>query len=231
MTRSLAFLHTSPVHIQTFDALLAELAPDIPARHIVDASLLSEACASGGVTPALRERVEMILLTAIEEQDAAVMVCTCSSIGAIAEAVNSRSPATLMRIDRPMATEAVAPGSRIIVAATLSTTLIPTRELILSVAHEVGKEVQITELLCDSAWRQFEQGNQEAYLREVADNLQSAASHGDVIVLAQASMARAVELCSDLTLPVLTSPRSGLLAAIKAYRECTVSQYPGSLKT
>jgi hypothetical protein len=124
-----------------------------------------------------------------------------------------------MRIDRPMAVEAVMLGSHIIVAATLSTTLIPTRELILSVAREAGKEVQIIERLCDSAWRQFEQGNQEAYLREVAGNLQSAATQGEVIVLAQASMARAVELCPDLALPVLTSPRSGLLAAIQAYRE------------
>jgi hypothetical protein len=227
MARSLSFLHTSPVHIQTFDALLTELAPDIPARHIVDTSLLHEACASGGVTFALRERVEKTLLSAIEAQDAAVMVCTCSSIGSVAEAVNGRTHATLMRIDRPMATEAVVLGSRIIVAATLSTTLIPTRELILSVARQTGKEVQIIELLCDSAWRQFEQGNQEAYLREVADNLQNAATQGDVIVLAQASMARAVELCSELALPVLTSPRSGLLAAIKAYREREVPHVQG----
>jgi hypothetical protein len=133
--------------------------------------------------------------------------------------VDAHSHATLLRIDRPMAMEAVKLGSRIIVAATLSTTLTPTRELILSVAHEAGKEVQIIELLCDSAWHQFERGNQEAYLREVADNLQSAAPQGDVIVLAQASMARAVELCPALAIPVLTSPRSGLLAAIQAYRE------------
>jgi hypothetical protein len=219
MARPLSFLHTSSLHIQPFNALLAELAPDIPVRHVVDESLLSEACASGGVTPALRKRVEEILLTTVEEQDAAVMVCTCSSIGSVAEAVNVRTHATLMRIDRPMAAEAVMLGSQIIVAATLSTTLIPTRELILSVAREAGKEVQIIERLCDSAWRQFEQGNQEAYLREVADNLQNAATQGEVIVLAQASMARAVELCPDLALPVLTSPRSGLLAAIQTYRE------------
>ena len=219
MAQSLVFLHTSPVHVRTFTGLLAELAPDIPARHVVDDSLLSEACASGGITSALYERVEKTLLTAVAEENAAVMVCTCSSIGSVAETANEHTHATLMRIDRPMAAEAVRIGSRIIVAATLPTTLIPTRELILSVAREAGKEVQIIELLCDSAWHQFEQGNQEAYLHEIAQNLQSAATQGDVIVLAQASMARAVELCPDLALPVLTSPRSGLLAAIQAYRE------------
>ena len=219
MTQPLAFLHTSPVHIQTFTALLAELAPDIPARHVVNEDLLSEACRAGEVTPALHKQVEEALLAAVEEQNAAVMVCTCSSIGSVAEELNERAHATLMRIDRPMAAEAVRIGSRIIVAATLPATLNPTRELILSEAREAGKEVQIIELLCDSAWQQFVQGNQEAYLREVADHLQNAATLGEVIVLAQASMARAVELCPDLGLPVLTSPRSGLLAAIQAYRE------------
>lgn len=218
MAQSLAFLHTSPVHVQTFTNLLAELAPDIPARHVVNEDLLSEACRAGKITPALYKRVEETLLTAVTEQDAAVVVCTCSSIGSVAEEVNARTHATLMRIDHPMAAEAVKSGSRIIVAATLPATMIPTRELILSEAREAGQEVQIIELLCDSAWRQFEQGKHEAYLREIAHNLQSASTQGDVIVLAQASMARAVELCSDLRLPVLTSPRSGLLAAIQAYR-------------
>src|SRR5260221_13036086 len=106
MARPLSFLHTSSLHIQTFNALLAELAPDIPVRHVVDESLLSEACASGGVTPALRKRVEEILLTTVEEQDAAVMVCTCSSIGSVAEAVDVRPPPKLMRLARPMAGEA-----------------------------------------------------------------------------------------------------------------------------
>src|SRR5258708_22943519 len=126
MARPLSFLHTSSLHIQPFNALLAERAPDIPVRHVVDESLLSEACASGGVTPALRKRVEEILLTTVEEQDAAVMVCTCSSIGSVAEAVNARTHATLMRIDRPMAGEAGLLGSPLFRAPPFSTTLVPT---------------------------------------------------------------------------------------------------------
>lgn len=217
MPQSLSFLHTSSVHIQTFNALLAELAPDVPARHIVDESLLSEACAAGGVTPSLQNRVEEVLQD-IVEQGTAVVVCTCSSIGAVAEGLGRRISFPLLRIDRPMAEEAITRGSRIIVAATLSPTLIPTRELLMLAAHEANKEIQIIELLCTSAWRQFELGNQEAYLREIARDMQAVADQGDIIVLAQASMARAAQLCPDLTLPILTSPRSGLIAALQVYR-------------
>lgn len=218
MEHTLAFLHTSPAHIPTFRTLLADLAPEIPARHVVDESLLSEACSAGEVTPALRERIKGTLL-ALEELGAVVVVCTCSTIGAVVEGLNTSMAATMLRIDRPMAQEAVALGSRIVVAATLSATLVPTRELILSVANQARKPVEIIDLLCDTAWSYFEQGNQMAYLQEVARQVQAAATLGDVIVLAQASMARASEFYTDLLVPVLTSPRSGLLAAIQAYRE------------
>src|ERR1700756_4980256 len=107
MSRYLSFLHTSPVHIQTFNTLLAVLAPDIPTRHIVDESLLREACAAGEVTPILHERVAETLLNTAE--GAAVVVCTCSSIGAVAEELNEdeQAPAVMVRIDRPMAEEAL----------------------------------------------------------------------------------------------------------------------------
>jgi hypothetical protein len=118
-----------------------------------------------------------------------------------------------------MAQEAVARSERIVVAATLSTTLEPTRDLILRAAAEAGRTVTIQELLCDRAWERLEAGDQEGYLTEIAAQLRRADALGDLLVLAQASMARAIDRCPDLTLPVLTSPRSGLLAAIQAYRE------------
>jgi aspartate/glutamate racemase len=218
MNHTLAFLHTSPVHVSTFDALLSELAPDIPVRHVVDESLLSEACSVGEVTPALRKRVEETLLS-MEKKGATVVVCTCSTIGAVVEERNGNTSATMLRIDRPMAREAVAHGSRIVVAATLATTLVPTRELIASAARQAHKQVEIIDLLCEKAWSYFEQGNQQAYLQEIAHQVEDAASLGDVIVLAQVSMARASEFYANLPVPVLNSPRSGLLAAIQAYRE------------
>ena len=88
MPKTLTFLHTSPVHMGTFDRLLAELAPDIPVQHIVDESLLDEARAQGEITPALNERVRLTIMDAVDEQ-AGVVLCTCSTIGASAEAVDS----------------------------------------------------------------------------------------------------------------------------------------------
>lgn len=217
MRDALAMFHTAESNRALFGALAAELAPDVPVAHIVDAGALREVCACGVVTPALRRRVCETLLGALDRGARAVL-CTCSSLGAITAVAAQLTERPVLRIDRPMAEEAVARGARIIVAATLPTTLEPTRELILAAAREAGRGVATIDLLCDRAWSRFEAGDEEGYLDAIAAELRRSAPLGDVLVIAQASMARAVERCPELRLPVLTSPRSGLAAALRAYR-------------
>ena len=216
MAKMLTFLHTSPVHIATFDRLLAEIAPDIPVRHIVDETLLQEARVEGAVTPHLAQRVTDVVLGAIE-QDAAVVVCTCSTIGGCAEQVRALTDRPVLRIDRAMAERAVGLGTQILVVAALATTLEPTRQLLLEVAQEAGKVIEVIEIVSPTAWRAFEAGNQTRYLKEIATTLRQAAPLGDVIVLAQASMAPAAELCADVAIPILASPRLGAEAAVQTY--------------
>ena len=213
MTKTLAFLHTSPVHIATFDRLLAEIAPGVAARHLVDESLLAEARGAGAITPALEQRIADALREA-SAPDGAVVLCTCSTIGGSAEAAGARGGLAVLRVDRPMAERAVTLGRRILVAAALSSTLAPTRELILEAARAAGKPIELTELLCEPAWALFERGDLAGYAQAIAEALRAAAGHADVIVLAQASMAAAAPLCAELGIPILSSPRLGLEAAL-----------------
>jgi membrane-bound ClpP family serine protease len=220
MAKTLTFLHTSPVHMATFDRLLAEIDPELPVRHIVDESLLSEARAAGTITPALAERIGDTLRDAAM-RDAAVVLCTCSTIGGCAEQSGQDNKRAVLRVDRPMAEQAVAAGRRILVAAALASTLAPTTALILDAAQRAGKDVQIIEVFCGSAWASFEQGDQAGYIQAIAARLREVAPQGDVIVLAQASMADAASLCADLGIPILSSPRLGLAAAVEAYYRVT----------
>jgi hypothetical protein len=216
LTKTLTFLHTSPVHIATFDGLLAQIDPGIPVRHVVDESLLREAREAGMITAQLRQRIADAVMEAIA-QDAAVVLCTCSTIGGCAEQAGDDSNGTVLRVDRPMAERAVTTGSRIVIVAALASTLAPTRQLILEAATRIGKRVQIAEVLCELAWAKFEQGDHAGYANEIAARLHEVATEGDVIVLAQASMAAAAPLCADIGIPILSSPRLGLEAAIEAY--------------
>lgn len=219
MTKTLAFLHTLPVHIATFDRLLAEIDPSIPVRHVVDESLLQDARAHG-ITEELAQRIDRRVRETMAE-DVAVVVCTCSTIGGSAEQVDLGAAQPVVRVDRAMAERAVALGDQIIIAAALASTLVPTRELIQEVADRQGRSITITEVLCADAWPYFERGDQEGYFAVIAQCLHEAVLVGDVIVLAQASMAGAAALCADLPMPILSSPRLGLEAALAAYRSAT----------
>ena len=213
----LTLFHTAATNEPLFAALLQEIAPDIPVRHIVDETILPEARVAG-VTDALQQRVRDTILDAVKA-GSEVVLCTCSTIGGCAEATQAFTDKPVQRVDRAMAEKAVRLGSRIIVAAALATTLEPTRELILDAATKAGKEIEIIEVFCATAWPKFAAGDRDGYFADIAAELRQVAQQGDVIVLAQASMAGAAAVCEDLPIPVLSSPRLGVEAAVQAYSE------------
>lgn len=152
-------------------------------------------------------------LTSLTEQ-ASVIVCTCSTLGAAAERFDRVFGSRILRVDRPLAEEAVSRGSRLVVVAALESTLEPTRALLEAEAARVGKRVALTMSLCPDAWHYFEGGDEEAYLRRVAEHVDEVEARGGVVVLAQASMAGAERFVRTAK-PVLSSPRLGVLGALK----------------
>lgn len=124
----------------------------------------------------------------------------------------------ILRVDRPMAEAAVAAGARIIVAATLATTIGPMVGLVEDAARRAGKAVEVESAVFAEARAKLVVGDEEGHHRIIADGLHTTAASADTIVLAQASMTPALVLCADIEVPLLTSPRSGLQAAIAAWR-------------
>lgn len=120
----------------------------------------------------------------------------------------------VLRVDRAMAERAVATGPRIGVAAALESTLGPTEDLLRQVADEAGTPVELRRILCTEAWPLFEAGDRAGFSAAVADAVRAGAAGCDVVVLAQASMAGAADRLGDLPIPVLSSPRLGLEAAL-----------------
>ena len=212
----LTLFHTAATNEALFTTLLNEIAPDIPVQDIVDESILP-AVREAGITDYIKQRVANTILGAINA-GSGVVLCTCSTIGGCAEDVQQLTDKPVQRVDRAMAEKAVSLGSRILVAATLASTLSPTRELVLDAARKAGQDVEVIEVLCATAWAKFEAGDGDGYFADIAAKLRNVAEQGDVIVLAQASMAGATALCADLPIPVLSSPRLGLEAAVQAYR-------------
>jgi hypothetical protein len=212
----IGLLHTARGHVATFDRLARELDAGIVLRHEVRESLLAEAIAAGSaagaVETATREAVRDLV-----SAGALVIVCTCSTIGAVAELTPVPEGVLVMRIDRPMAEQAVASGRRIVVAAALPSTFEPTLALLEQIAAAQGRAIEVAQVHCKAAWPLFETGDRARYALEIARSLEASAGPSDLILLAQASMAPAAELLGHLGIPVLSSPALGLEAAVAKY--------------
>ena len=215
-TGELVMVHTVSGLIDLFDELRAEIDPEVPVRHVVQAALLTDAIDEGGLTDEIRARSRDALLEATE--GAAVVLCTCSTVGPGADDAAAQAGVPVLRVDRPMAEAAVEAGRRITVAATLATTIGPTADLVADAARRAGKEVEIDSVVFAEARARLVAGDAEGHERIIAEGLHEAAASADAIVLAQASMTPALARCADIRVPLLTSPRSGLEAAIARYR-------------
>jgi Asp/Glu/hydantoin racemase len=111
-------------------------------------------------------------------------------------------------VDQPMADMAVQTGKRIGVIATLSTTLEPTSDLVRRRAIVAGKKIELTSVLCDGAFDALMSGDAATHDVMVAKALKELITKVDVVLLAQASMARVVDSLeeSDKKIPILASP-------------------------
>ncbi|MEV3860368.1 aspartate/glutamate racemase family protein [Streptomyces sp. NPDC050095] len=201
-------LHTSPVHVPVFDALRAAGHPDLTLRHVVREDLLERAMETGPDSVADDVRA---LLEAAERDGADAVLCTCSSIGGIAEDLGGALAVPVLRVDRPMAARAVAAGARIAVVATVHSTFGPTVALVEEEAARAGRTVDVRPVFVADAWECFLAGDRDGYLDKVAAAV-DAVTDADAIVLAQASMADAADRART-AVPVLSSPRPGLDAA------------------
>jgi hypothetical protein len=219
MTR-VGLLHTVPALAETFSTALSEASPGIDVVDVVDPSLLDTAI-QDGVTPALTASVAA-RIDELSSQGVEAILVTCSSIAEAAEAASA--PVPVLRVDAPMAAEAVAIARRVAqeesrqgrieVLATLQATIGPTGRLLKRAA--AGSDVNVDVTVIDGAADARSRGDSSEHDRLVRDAIDEFAARADVIVLAQASMA-AARGGAAVPVPVLSSPEGGvrsLLAAV-----------------
>lgn len=216
MSVRLHLFHTGQQHIPVFDALFAELAPDVELDHTVRQDLLDRAMAEGVLTDEIAAETETALRTVAA--DGVATLCTCSTIGPAVDRIGTGDGVRVMRIDQAMAQEAVALSDKITIAAAAQSTLGPTRELVERCAKAANKTVAIDMIHIAEAWPFFQSGDSKNYTATIAARLRRLDPTPEVIVLAQASMAGAADLLADLTCRVLSSPRLGAQAAVAMAR-------------
>lgn len=230
MSRKITLLHTVASNAAAIGPMVGEhVAPllripagELEVRHMVDENLLQDTI-DHGLLPRTFRRVAQLVGFA-EESDAEAVLVTCSSVGAAVTAAGPMVGIPVLRIDEPMAHQAVtvaaAGGGRIGIAATLGSTLEPTADLIDSIASTAGVTVRVEAEVAAGAFAALRSGDPARHDVLVANLIHALAEHSDVVVLAQASMARVLDGSAGSPVPVLTSTISGVrqLAAALAAR-------------
>jgi Asp/Glu/hydantoin racemase len=217
----LVLIHTVPALADTFAGLASErLDPAADLVHVVDESLLADAIAEDGLSPAIARRLATRIFEA-EDGGADAILVTCSSMGPAVEAARTFCSVPLLRVDEPMIDRAIELGSVIGVVGTLSTTLGPTADLVARRAGQRGRQVEVVARLAEGAFAELKAGNTDEHDRRVRAVLLELIERADVIVLAQASMARVADQLDDAergSVPILSSPAASMDQAAETLR-------------
>ena len=211
MTQTVVFIHTVPPLLSVFTQLGAELLPGVKVFHILDEPMLERVKRRGELATEdgarLAEHVEGGAAIGAD----AVLV-TCSTISPVVDMIRASAAIPVLKIDEAMIRAAVGLGSRVGVIATAATTLEPTRSLLEAEAARQGTTVTTELVLVEGAIAALFAGDGETHDRLVSRAALEVAGRSDVVVLAQASMARALAVMPEeqRPAPILSSPHLAL---------------------
>ncbi len=211
MPKRLAFVHTVGTLVTLFRDLAKEVIPEVEIAHLVDETLTKEVLAVGLVTPSIRREL-LSLVARAEEWGANVVVVTCSSVSPAVNQVRPMVSVPVLKIDEAMADRAVQMGENIGVIATAYTTIEPTRGLVEERAELAHKKVAVKTCLCEGAYAALTANDMPRHDEIIKRYLQDLMRSVDVVVLAQASMARVADQLTEpeRLVPILSSPRIGV---------------------
>lgn len=200
-------IYTGHGVVDALRALIKEYLPDVRLYNIIDDSLIQQVIQDGKVKESVALRLMQHFKMAVD-LGADYILNTCSSVGEIASAARNIFETPILKIDEPMAKQAVQNFQKIAVLATLPTTLMPTINLVKSQAQILGKSVTVIDGLAKGAYEAGKAKNMEKFETLILEAAVRVAEQADCIVLAQGTMARMEEKLKEETgIPVLASPR------------------------
>lgn len=206
--KKIGIIHTTSATIESLKLLLNEIIGGVEAVNILDDSILAD-MRDGYEIEFVRTRWIGYAKT-LEELGVQAILSACSTVGEFAEEANRLLSVPVYRIDEAMAEKAITVGKVISVFATLHSTLEPTVKLVERKAKEANKEVVIHTILVEDAYELLIQGNKEGHNKKIAEAVNAYLEKSDVVLLAQASMASAIDNKIVGADKILTSPVLGI---------------------
>jgi Asp/Glu/hydantoin racemase len=210
MNKKIAIVHTTPVTVEPLKKLANKKIPGYQIMNFVDDSILPQLNENGGNVKEVEDRLIQYIKIA-EQVGADVILNACSSVGEVVAKAREQVTVPIVRIDEPMADLAIQSGEKIGVVATLATTLNPTMTLLKRKSNERNKTVEFKYQVAGEAYQRLLADDKEGHDEILTTVLTKMAEEVDVVVLAQASMARVVSTLPErLQKKFLSSPELGV---------------------
>ena len=204
--KNIVAIYTAQALVEPLNRLFAENTNSVCLRNIVDDSLIHEVIEAGKVTKSVTRRLLHYFMAA-DDMRPDLILNTCSSVGEVADMAREFISTPILKIDQPMAEEAVRLSKSIGVLATLPTTLYPTIRLLEKQAASVGKTVKIVYGLAEGAFEALVRGDLDTHDRRVLETSRMMANNAEILVLAQGSLGRMQrKLAKETGKTVLASP-------------------------
>lgn len=210
MGKKIAVIHTSMVTYEILNSRFRAWMPDVEVMNVVDDRLLPDVREKGGLDEDIIRRICGYGMLA-ESTGVKLILDACSSVGGAVDVLRKLVKIPCLKIDEPMAKQAVESGRRIAVFGTVKTTLEPSAGLIRTTAAQLGKDVVVDSFLCKEAFEaltvELDQKKHNTLLKAL---IREQEKNYDVLVLAQASMAVLIPELEEVKKPILSSPDSGV---------------------
>jgi Asp/Glu/hydantoin racemase len=200
--------------VEDFRKRVREELPDVDAFHILNESLLQDLL-RGRPQPEVYRRVTEQIQLAVDA-GADLIAVTCSSTSPAVDAARQLVRQPILKIDDPMAADAVGAGGRIGLLCTAASTVAPSTALLQVHAAQRGTTVAIVPKVISEAYLALMAGDRARHDELVREGAIELSTDVDVLVLAQASLAHLQRgLAAELPCRVLASPPM-LMRALKS---------------
>jgi Asp/Glu/hydantoin racemase len=200
-------IHATAAAMDPVRAAFAADLPQVVTLHFLDEGLLDGLNRAGRLTPALIRR----LATVVGQADTAgvqLILTTCSAYSPVMDTLRTLCSVPIVTIDEVLFEEAVAAGERLGVIATGERGLQTTVQALEAEAARRGRALRLCTAVESEAFRALVAGDTATHDARIAATARRLAGEGvAAVVLAQASMSRALAAIGELGVPVLTSPR------------------------
>jgi aspartate/glutamate racemase len=208
--QTLGIIHAVNLTIRSMQPFLERYIPDIEVVHLCDDTIQRDNIRAGvGVIPKRNYFKFAQYAHNLQEAGADMILLACSTFNYAAELARPMIDIPIMQIDRPMMELAVCQGRRVGLLATLSTTVPSSERLLRIVAGEQKKEVDVTTVLREEAFRAIQKGDAETHNAILLEEIEKLSGKVDSIVMAQLSMSALAPHLTGTRVPVYDSGTTG----------------------